>query len=289
MDMNFPNNSQFFYNSSKGKIHYRWYKNVEESSPLLCVLPGYTFPASLYHSFALNLHSHGNSVIVVDYWGRGYSSSQKENDYSLDSNTNLVISLFDHLGITKCTFIGFSYGCAVAALIAATKLEIVNKLILLSPFHCNGDPMTPLQQFILSAPFVGPWIFSVTAKTNILKDLNEQIFDSENKQELIDKIAQHCTHHSIVRARDISSSIVSFDMCSVEKAIAGLADINKQLFVICGKNDKIVDIEQCQTWWTHWISNAGFVLAENCGHLVFIDQPDFVVDQLQHFINKDKQ
>ena len=52
--------------------------------------------------------------------------SQKENDYSLESNKNLVISLLDHLKITKCSFVGFSYGCAVAALIAHTRIELVN-------------------------------------------------------------------------------------------------------------------------------------------------------------------
>ena len=286
-NLDFPLSSQFFFNSSKGKIHYRWYKTIpEENAPILCCLPGYSFPASLYHSFAIKLQNMGNSVIVVDYWGRGHSSAQKENDYSLESNKNLVISLLDHLKITKCSFVGFSYGCAVAALIAHTRIELVNKIILCSPFHCNGEPMSPLQQFILSAPFVGPWIFKATAKNNIQKNLNEQIYDSENKEELINQIVQHCTQHSIQRAVDLSSSVASFDLMDVEKAIAGLSDINKQILVICGKEDHIIDVEQCQTWWSHWISNADFTLVENSGHLIFIDQPDFAAEQIQNFIKK---
>ena len=281
--MNFPTDSQFFFNSAKGRIHYRLYRHAEESN-VLCILPGFSFPASVFHHLATELQKKGNNAIVVDYWGRGYTSPPKENDYSLESNKNLVISLLEHLNISKCTFIGFSYGCAIVSLIAETKIELVNKIVLISPFQCDDRPMTLLQQFVLAAPIKGPMIFKVSAKTSIPETLRSKISDNTNKEEIIGNLAPVCIKHANERGREISKSVVSFDFYAVEKAIAGLADINKQILVICGSDDKLVNATTCQNWWFHWVPNSTFNIVQNSGHLVFLEQTDECVKEIEKFV-----
>ncbi|EAY08304.1 Clan SC, family S33, methylesterase-like serine peptidase [Trichomonas vaginalis G3] len=281
--MEFPSQSQFFFNSPKGKIHYRWYRSSNESS-CVCVLPGFSFPASLYHNFALGLYESGYSVIVVDYWGRGHTSAQRDDEYTLESNRSLVVSLLEHLSVNKCTFVGFSYGCAVAALIAATKNEIVNKIVLCSPFHCNGEPITPLQQLTLSIPILGNLVFKFSARRNVPFSLENQISERPNKKELIDTISPHIIQHSISRSSEITQSIGSFDLSQVERAIAGLVDINKQILVLCGSKDKIIHVEQCQVWWSKWVPNSSFLLIPNSGHLIFLEEPAATLAAIKQFL-----
>lgn len=281
--MDFPTQSQFFYNSSKGRIHYRWYRSSNQNS-IVCVLPGFSFPASLYHNFALNLYDSGYSVIVVDYWGRGHTSAPRDEDYSLDSNKSLVLSLLEHLAITKCSFIGFSYGCAVAAAIAATKGDLVNKIVLCSPFHCNGEPITPLQQMLLSMPLVGNLIFKFSANKSIPASLDRQISNRPNKKQLINMISPHCIQHSRERSVEISKSIGAFDLSQVERAIAALADINKQILVLCGNKDTIISVDQCQAWWSKWVPNASFLTIQNTGHLIFIEEEKATASAIMNFL-----
>ena len=123
--------------------------------------------------------------------------------------------------------------------------------------------MTPLQKFVLSMPLVGPLVFRAGARAGIPESLRQQISNKTNKEELINILAPVCVRHSIDRARDISQSIFSFDDEDVERAISGLADINKKIMVICGEYDSFIDIKECKSWWEHWVPNSSFVVIQN--------------------------
>ena len=90
--MDFPTTAQFFFLSTHGKIHYRQLESEGGSS--IVILPGFTMPSAIYWELAQALHEDGHSVIVVDYWGRGFSEMRNDKNYSLDSHISLVFSLF---------------------------------------------------------------------------------------------------------------------------------------------------------------------------------------------------
>ena len=144
--------------------------------------------------------------------------------------------------------------------------------------------MSPLQKFVLSAPIIGPMIFKFGSKTSIPQSLNQQLSNTSDKIKIIRELSPILIKHANERGWDISQSIVSFDLSSIEKAIAGLADINKQIMVICGEGDQLTDIQQCQSWWSHWVPNSSFNVIPKSGHLVCLEQINECVEKIKNFV-----
>lgn len=282
--MEFPTTTQFYVNFKNRRIHYR-VAEADSNSPCICILPGFAAPSSLYYPFMLSLNKLGYTCIAIDYWGRGFSDPARDDDFSIEALSNLVISLLDHRNIEKCNFIGVSFGCCVAALIASIRPDLINRLILLSPFHCNGEPMTPLQNFILSVPILGPAIFKFSSNKTVPISLAMQISDRPNKQELIDEISKVMVHHSKARAYDLSRSIASFDQQQCERAISLLSDINKKIMVIVGECDSMIKLDTCKEWWEKWVPNSRFETIKESGHLLFMEEPDQVCALISNFLS----
>jgi len=71
------------------------------------------------------MRNHGKSDASWDRW-------------DVDENADIVISILNELGISKCNIVGWSMGSAVAMSIAKKNKLIVDKLVLITPFSWLG-------------------------------------------------------------------------------------------------------------------------------------------------------
>ena len=283
----FPHEPQYFYVTSQGKIHYRQY--IKENGPIICILPGFTLPSALFHPLALQLNEKGFSVLIIDYWGRSFSDPNPEKSYPFSCYSKMVLALLEHLQIKRCSFIGFSFGAAIAADLVLQNTNLVEKLIFLSPFHFVCDALSPLQKLTLGTPIIGPLILKYSAKSTIPYSIEKQLFDPESNQKLKEEIISLCIEqftHSFSHSIAISSSISFYDASEIDKAIAGLAGVNKNMLIVLGKGDHLLDIEKCQSWWTRWIPNSIINVVDGAGHLLMVEKLDDVVSQILQFFQK---
>lgn len=268
-----------------GKIHYLIFDS--ENAPLIVVLPGFTIPAEAYIPFCSNVHKYGFSVIIIDYWGRGGSSNPTNINYSLSSQISLVQLLFDHLQITKCHIIGISYGSSVAAGIVSRSIDIVDKLVFVSPLQFTDGMPSPLQKLVLGTPYLGPLILS-HASTSMVPELIKNQFQNPTEfTEIIDKISQICIDQfkNKGHASAISKSIASYDESEIEHSFASLSAVNKKMMILVGIEDKLVNYTECKSWYNRWIQNANFVDCDDIGHLMFFEKQTKVVKGIAKFLS----
>lgn len=127
-----------FYNSSDGlKLYARDYRPNEAATagrlPVIC-LPGLTRNARDFHQLALLLSRDATAarrVIALDSRGRG-NSARDENkaNYNLAIEAGDVMTACAALGIERAIFIGTSRGGLILHLIAATRPDRLEAVIL---------------------------------------------------------------------------------------------------------------------------------------------------------------
>ena len=78
-----------------------------------------------------------NSFVTIDMKNHGKSDSSWMR-WDVDENADIVISILNQLGIDKCNVVGWSMGSAVALSISRKKKELVNKMVLITPFSWLG-------------------------------------------------------------------------------------------------------------------------------------------------------
>lgn len=283
----FPHEPQYFFVSSQGRIHYRQYPKAD--GPKICILPGFTLPSALFHPLALQLNEKGFEVVIIDYWGRSFSDPKSDGSYPFKCYSSLVYSLLNHLNISQCSFIGFSFGAAVAADLVVQYPNLVEKMIFISPFHFCVNSFSPIQKLTLGTPIVGPLVLKFSAPSTIPFSIEEQLFSKKENEELKNEIASLCLdqfNSGYVHASAIAASLASYDPYEIEKAISDLAGINKKMFVILGDKDNTICVDKVQAWWSRWIPNAKISIFENSGHLIIVEKVDAVVSQIYSFFNK---
>jgi pimeloyl-ACP methyl ester carboxylesterase len=112
-------------------------------------LPGEK-PASLYLTgLGISCHASFASVVAerprllahrsvfVDLLGCGFSDGPTDFGYSLEEHADTVARLLDELDLSGCNVIGYSMGGAVAITLAATRPDLVSRLVLM---EANLDP-----------------------------------------------------------------------------------------------------------------------------------------------------
>ena len=285
--MDFPTTAQFFFLSPHGKIHYRQLESEGGSS--IVILPGFTMPSAIYWELAQALHEDGHSVIVVDYWGRGFSEMRNDKNYSLDSHISLVFSLLRHLHIERSSFIGVSYGAAVLAGLSSRHPEIVDKLAFISPLHFTNESPTALQKFVLGTPSLGPMILRMTALKMVPQQITRQFAEPDMNKELVHAVSRVCMQEyrgSWAKVDVISKAIAAFEVGDIEQAFAGVANVNKRMLVLIGERDALINIGECKAWWARWIQNANLQVIEGAGHLLFLEKSKEVAADLKTFFGQ---
>ncbi|KAH0794405.1 alpha/beta hydrolase [Histomonas meleagridis] len=283
--MEFVDTPQFFLPSQNGKIHYRDFRR--ENAPVVCLLPGFTMPSNLYCPLANELMNNGFSVLVIDYWGRGFSEHPNDGNFGLSSYITEVLSLLSYLQVKKCHLIGFSYGAVVAAGLVSKSPELIDKMIFISPLFSSNSP-SPLQKFTLGTRFLGPLVLKFTYSLTIPEQISQQFYSPTSCEEIVKSVANVCMKQfqtSWSNTCAISKSIASYDQNEIDQTITVLANVNKRMMVILGDHDNLMDIDDSKDWWSKWVPNSEIAISEESGHLLFLEKQKETIDKILPFLN----
>ncbi|HEY1455962.1 MAG TPA: alpha/beta hydrolase [Candidatus Dormibacteraeota bacterium] len=71
--------------------------------------------------------------VLVDFFGHGLSDAPADFAYSIAEHAGSIAALMDGLGLRGCAAVGHSMGGAVAITLAATRPDLVSRLVLAEP------------------------------------------------------------------------------------------------------------------------------------------------------------
>jgi pimeloyl-ACP methyl ester carboxylesterase len=280
--MEFPNSAQFFFLSRQGKIHYRGI--FKDGAPMIIIVPGFTMPSGLYWPMAEDLHRAGFSVAILDYWGRGHSDGRNDGNLSLGGHIEMVRFLVTHLQISKCSFIGVSYGAAVVAGVAISSPGLVHKIAFVSPLGFMRDSPSSLQKFVLGTPYLGPLVLRLSAPNMVRAQIAQQL--PRSPPSLTNRVSDICLsqfRNGYNRLKILSRAIGQFDEKDIDQSMSSVAELNLKFLILMGSEDTLVNVEESRGWWSRWGRSATIHVEENCGHLLFLEKPQCVCTLLTDF------
>lgn len=279
--MSFPTSSDRYMKIDDEKIHYRLFIN-ENSLKTICILPSFSFESSIYANLMRELKEKGFTVLCVDYLGRGFSSSASNDKYGIELDTEIILKLLIGLSYQKYDLIGFSYGCSVASSIVARSPSIFDSVTFCSPLFNDQGDVSPSQYFFFSTPYIGPVIYKIVSTFVMPKLLSDSIVlhNEEEKQKYIDCAMKHVNS----RYYDISRSLSYYEYRKVKKELLKIMGTGVKTSIILGENDTLTDLNDSTSFWESWLPDAKIKIFKNCGHHIFIDKLDELVEHVFTFL-----
>lgn len=124
------------------------------SGPVIVLLHGFGGWQATWHRVQPALLAAGYRTIGIDAIGAGASSrSQRQHDYTTESQARYVLEALDALGIDNATLLGHSYGGRIAFQTAILAPERVNRIIGLAPEFLPKERPTIAR--IVTIPVIG--------------------------------------------------------------------------------------------------------------------------------------
>ncbi|MEN0108007.1 MAG: alpha/beta hydrolase [Pseudomonas sp.] len=217
-------------------------------------------------------------VIVPDIAGFGFTEFHQDTKYDIKLWVAHLVGILDALDIEKASFIGNSFGGAVAIGLALFAPERVDKLVLLG---------TPAGEFVQTPGLRGAWVYEPSLENMralmqlfpydpsiITDDLVRSRFEASARPG-----SQQALRKLIPKPADEGETIVK------GFPAAALAKISAPTLVVHGREDRVVP-PACGQLIANSIPNADLHLFGQCGHWVQSEQPRRFVALVRDFLSE---
>lgn len=260
-------------------VHYQEFGDA--AHPTLILIHGYTASTFVWQTVAPQLAGEGFHVVAVDLLGFGYSDKPAWFDYSIASQARMVMRLMNVLGIGRATFVGSSYGGAVASTLALDYAERVEKLVLVDAV-CNDEVLNHPILKLAAIPGIGEIMapFLIDSK-RFLKYRMKGTLAPENHH-LITKDRIESVRRP-TRAADAHHSFLAtarnWDACRIE---ADARYIRQQTLIIWGEKDTVIPVKFGERLYDS-ILHSRLVVFKNCGHIPQEEKSELFVELVTEF------
>lgn len=217
-------------------------------------------------------------VIVPDIAGFGFTEFLEGTKYDIKLWVNHLIGIMDALDIAKASFVGNSFGGAVAIGLAVFAPERVDKLILLG---------TPAGEFVQTAGLRGAWEYEPS-----LENMRQLMGLFPYDQSLITPELVKSRYEASARpgAQEALRKLIPQPAAEGETIVKGfpvsaLAKITAPTLVVHGREDRVVPPE-CGLLIAKSVPNADLHLFGCCGHWVQSEQPRRFASLVRDFLSE---
>lgn len=261
------------------RLRVAW-TDVGEGEPVILLhgIPTWSF---LYNE-VIPLLATQRRVIAPDFLGHGYSDKRDFFDRSLLAQTDMIISLMDHLGLDRADFVGHDTGGGVALIMAIHHPERVARLVLTNVVAYDSWPIddmialgnpnwrskSPKQVTDFIASGLPDGIFNKTKLTPEFKaGIVAPYSDDEGKISMIRNASSLNTNHTTM-------------------LVAKHGDISAPTLCLWGLHDPwqtIADGERL----AREIPDARLVRVENASHWIPQDTPEAFANEVGRFLQRE--
>lgn len=217
-------------------------------------------------------------VIAPDIAGFGFTEMLEDTKYDIKLWVSHLVGIMDALDIEKASFVGNSFGGAVAIGLAVFAPERVNKLVLLG---------TPAGEFVQTAGLRGAWMYEPSLEN--MRQLME-VFPYDKS--LITPELVQARYEASARpgAQGALRKLIPQPAVEGETIVKGfpaaaLAKITAPALVVHGREDRVVP-PQCGLLIANSIPDADLHLFGRCGHWVQSEQPVRFVRLVRDFLSE---
>ncbi|PZD70968.1 Dihydrolipoyllysine-residue acetyltransferase component of acetoin cleaving system [Acaryochloris thomasi RCC1774] len=199
----------------------------------------------------------------------GFGGAPVLHQLSLQQYADAVQSQLQQLGVESYTLIGHSMGGKVALQMSANQATGLQRVILIAPSPATQEPMPSEEKKRL----LGNHPSRENAETTIESAAKQSL--SEEQREVA--IATHIT---------VDSSVWRWWLLEgMDHSIADqMSQIQVPITVIASKDDPVIPCQTIQRDVIDLIENAQLITTENVGHLMPLEQPEFVATQIRHVV-----
>lgn len=265
------------------RVHYQ--EAGDQDAPALLLIHGFASSTLVWSKVFLRLASQGFRVIALDMLGFGYSAKPKNGEYTIAGQAKLLTRLLDQLAIPRATFIGSSYGGAVAATCALDYRDRVEKLVLVGAVS-NNRPLAFKLMRVFSSPVVGDVVSPLLiGSRRLLRRRMKRVYDRHSW--VLDERrikARHLVLSPAGAQRAIIRTVRGWD---AERISRDAHLITQPTLLLWGENDLEIPLSDGERLHAE-IPASRLIVFLNCGHIPHEEYPEAFVDVVASFYREDQ-
>ena len=223
-------------------------------------------------------------VYAVDLWGWGYSERLKELNYSYELYGKQIVGFMDALKIPKASLVGQSMGGGISVYVAAHFPDRVDKLILVDP-AVIPYPMTTTGR-VYQLPYVGEFLNAIPGNGLIKKNIQTVWFYDPKK--VTDDYVEEVARPFNIKGSYEGMMFILRNVLKepyVEAEAQKLAQLNKPILIIHGREDKAIPLDRSQKLNALW-KESQLVIFEKAGHTPHEEYPEKFNPLAVEFLSK---
>lgn len=261
------------------EIHFQEFGTSKD--PTMILIHGYTASTYVWKTVAPRFAEQGFHVMAMDLLGFGYSAKPSWFDYSIASQSRMILRMMDRLGIGKATLVGSSYGGAVASWFALDNPARLEKLVLTGTV-INDRPMShPLMRIVKKRALgeaLGPFLidsrrFLRHRMHGTLHPANHHLITKDRVDSIIRPLKAADAHRALL------ATARNWNATRIEKE-AGLID--HPTLLVWGEGDTVIPVGNGEKLYDRML-NSRLVVLKDCGHIPPEEKPDLFVDLVSEF------
>lgn len=269
-----PTLTNQFVEISDAKIHYT--VDGSKDNPALVFIHG--LGASLYiWRFIIAKLSENFRVITIDLPGFGLSSKDSKLDYGLDSQARRVVEALNQLQIEEATLVGSSMGGALALWIAHENPKRFRNVVAMAP--ATSPSLVP--RFLLPLKHAAP-LFYKTLNSHTMKIIASIVL--HNRSVITEEAVGAYLRPYLESEESIHTFWRAIELIRDRRLPGEFKTLSSRVLVLWGEKDRLVP-RRCMNELIDILPNKEFRTHENSGHHPMEDQPDWVIDQVERFLN----
>src|SRR5258705_7627854 len=258
-------------------IQYAYRSLGKESGvPLVC-LQHFTGTLDNWDPIIINGLAEARQVITIDNSGIGNSGGTTPDNVQDMAKT--AIKIISALGIKKCDVLGYSLGGFIAQTIAATKLDLFRKIILVGTAPQGTKALHSFPQLVEKAfqqqgIEVYLYIFATKSEKSrkLLTATYQRLMERKNDR---DKETGRPSAHAQVKA---------LTRWGTDPVTIRLSEIHQPVMIVQGSNDAMMDSDTSLDLFKQ-IPNALLFYYPDSAHGSFFQYPEMFVEQANFFLN----
>jgi pimeloyl-ACP methyl ester carboxylesterase len=245
-----------------GSIYYFASKAQEDDQPEVVLIHG---AGGTHLHWPYNLRRLNNHrVLAPDLPGHGKSEGIGEQ--AIERYAQLIADWLEDIGVKQAAVVGHSMGGAIAQSLALSHPKMVGKLVLISTGAVL--PVNPDLLEKISVPASAPSALDLIVKWSYAKGTDPTLLQQAREQ------------MDAIRPTVIYGDFVA---CSRFDTTEQLSKIKAPTLVLCGEADKMTPIHFSKQLQEN-IPNATLVTIPEAGHMIMIEQPEKVAEEILNFL-----
>lgn len=245
------------------RVHYQ--EVGPKDAPAIMLIHGFTAFNLVWSEVLLPIAAAGYRVVAPDLLGHGFTEKPRDSEYTIESQSSMVVALMDHLGIEHTIVVGNSYGGAIAAVCALDYPTRVDRLVLVGAV-INNEPKNKFMLRLASAPIIGDVVTPLLMDSRLIVRRRLKKIYSEFAHLLFDENRLQVRHLPLKAARTQRAILRTLRGWKVERVEREAHRIKQPTLIIWGENDSDTPLPMGRRL-NNLMPNSRLVVFRNCGHL----------------------